>query len=514
MITVDNRNLAVALSIYVIAVLGVSALLTPLPLTIAPIMLIILHLGLLWRSTPRFALIANCFTFFAVAIMVIPLLGPYFSCLPPLPILALINKSLRKAGEADVHRRTLHRLNPTQTLLTLAEAVLWLFVIGLLLGSITLIITCSVFIAYIGIMAILALKSLFVQPVTANPIVLRAIAGSSINQTVKLACKTTGGMLFLESPYPWLTLKPSHIPLITEELTTDVRITTDLSGPLFIACSACATDCLGLIQHTFRIRPILLHVIPRARYAAWIANKYIRETKPGMLPLTSNVSANTPILGLRTGVEYYGSRPYQPGDSLKSVDWRHSVRYQQLVTKEFHELHGRPTVLLANLVAKDAEEADKLAHRIVTTSVSLAYEGIPAVLAAYDSSEVKLVTGILDPKELVSASLRLLKNIAIEKPPSRFLAYGNAAVIKADARRLRSIDSSQARALVQLLNLEYRNLVKSTVAHPTSRTLLRALAKIGKQSNVISISGRNHDAQALATQLSALSARGNTIITV
>jgi len=38
---------------------------------------------------------------------------------------------------------------------------------------------------------------------------------------------------------------------------------------------------VGLTRTTFEIEPLTLNVIPRARYADWLANKYLSGTKPG-----------------------------------------------------------------------------------------------------------------------------------------------------------------------------------------------------------------------------------------
>ena len=75
---------------------------------------------------------------------------------------------------------------------------------------------------------------------------------------------------------------------------------------------------------------------------------------------------------------------YQPGDNLKNIDWKHSVKYNELVTREFFEIQGQPVILLINLVAGDTEETDKLAYNIIVAALSLAQDGIPAALAAYD----------------------------------------------------------------------------------------------------------------------------------
>lgn len=49
------------------------------------------------------------------------------------------------------------------------------------------------------------------------------------------------------------------------------------------------------------------------------------------------------------GLEFAGLRPYQSGDDLRSLDWRHTARHGRPFTKLFHEERERPVQLLADL---------------------------------------------------------------------------------------------------------------------------------------------------------------------
>jgi uncharacterized protein (DUF58 family) len=170
-------------------------------------------------------------------------------------------------------------------------------------------------------------------------------------------------MLFLKSPYPWFRDAPNaFIPLDVGEIRIEAAVTPPLAGPAEIKLDACVIDPWGLSQIRFEISPVKLVVIPRARYADFLARKYLSGSKTGRLPLVSNVGAVRSLYGLRQGIEFYGNRMYQPGDNLKNIDWKHSVKYNELVTREFFEIQGQPVILLINLVAGDAEETDKLAY--------------------------------------------------------------------------------------------------------------------------------------------------------
>ena len=49
------------------------------------------------------------------------------------------------------------------------------------------------------------------------------------------------------------------------------------------------------------------------------------------------------------GMEYYESRPYQPGDDIRSIDWRVTARSGQTHTKVYREERERPVLLWLDL---------------------------------------------------------------------------------------------------------------------------------------------------------------------
>jgi uncharacterized protein (DUF58 family) len=74
----------------------------------------------------------------------------------------------------------------------------------------------------------------------------------------------------------------------------------------------------------------------------------------GALPLISN-SVKAQMAGghLSTfrgrGMEYHESRPYQPGDDIRSIDWRVTARRGQTHTKIYREERERPVLLWLDL---------------------------------------------------------------------------------------------------------------------------------------------------------------------
>ena len=318
----------------------------------------------------------------------------------------------------------------------------------------------------------------------------------------------------MKSPYQWLKVSPDNLSLKENQLVVKVTLTPPLSGPSIIKLKGQATDRWGLIRIRFEMGPISLNVIPRARYAAWLARKYLAETKPGPLPLISNIGTLKPLYGMRRGVEYYGSQLYQPGDSLKNIDWKHSLKYNEMITKEFTEFQGQSAIILINLSVGNAEEADKLAYNIIVTAISLAQENIPAALAVYTHQGVKLTTTTLQSQQLIRQSLQVASAIVTFVNPVKYLNPPDVARLRANINRIRLAKSKASEVLAELLQLEYRTLNSNARLNPATKALSEALAKGDKQSSIVIISHHNHDAEALAFNTFNLARKGNAVITV
>ncbi len=64
----------------------------------------------------------------------------------------------------------------------------------------------------------------------------------------------------------------------------------------------------------------------------------------------------------------------------------------ELIVKEFAGAQGQVGIIVADLTAKDAEDADKLAYNFVMSALTLATEALPSALAVYNRNEVLAVT--------------------------------------------------------------------------------------------------------------------------
>ena len=516
MINLRSWGIIVFLKIYVAGTLIVAAILSPPVLSFIPVLLLASYLFFWrWPISAIINLLTDYFIFFTIAVLLAPFVGPFFSLLISLPVLLLVTRSLEEAAESLPYRNTRYVRSPTSVGLALLLMVILALGVAILLGSLSLLLACVTIIAYFGILGTIVVRGLPVKPVEELQVQQRMVAGTEDRLYINLTTRTNiGGMLFVESPYEWLKVSPDTLSLRENKLVMEVSLSPPLSGPSIIKLKGHAIDRWGLIQTRFELEPIHLYVIPRARYAAWLAKRYLAETKPGALPLISNISALRPIHGLRRGVEYYGSQLYQPGDSLKSIDWKHSVKYNELISKEFTELHGQPAIILINLAVGNAEEADKLAYNIIVTAISLARENIPAALAVYNHEGVKVTTTILQPRQLLPQSLQVAQEIVTFSNPVRYLNPPDVTRLRANISRIRFVESKAAEVLAQLLQLEYKNLNNTARLNPATKALTEAFAKVDKQSNIVIISHRNHDAEALAFNTFSFARKGNAVISV
>jgi hypothetical protein len=511
------KNIRFILKSYTVLALIVAAVRSPLAFASIPILLLVWFLyQWRWPTSQLIDYLTQYFIFVAIALVFMPIVGLYFALLIALPQIAAIDIKLRDIGRVTVPDASSRKRSITNIGIVTLSVTIGVILIGLMVWSMTLLLACGIILVYflsIGLIIWFRLPSPAVIGETAQ---LRVIAGREAQSDVVLKrASKLKGMLFLQSRYQWCKIVPNaFIPLGANEISIKASVTPTLAGPTDIKIDGCVIDPWGLSQVRFEINLVKLVVIPRARYADWLARKYLTGAKFGWLPLISNVGSIRPQYGLRRGVEYYGNRMYQPGDSLKNIDWKHSVKYNELVSKEFFEIQAQPVIILINLVANDAEETDKLAYNIIVSSLSLAQDGIPAALAAYDDNGVILTTSSLIGQELAVRSLEIVKEIITKESATKSLNPPDVSHLRANIRRLNDTESRPAEALRDLLQIEFKSLSINAKSNPCTAALDEVMTKMNQQSTVIVISNQNHDAEALAFNLYTLTVKGNTVISV
>ncbi len=334
---------------------------------------------------------------------------------------------------------------------------------------------------------------------------LRAVAGrrseaaTSLVPATRLACSVR-----LSAPYPWVEVQPNALYLHGPAIPLGLGLTPPLAGPEVLRLEAVATDPWGLTRTRQSLDVADLHIVPRARYAAWLARLYLERTYGG--PAIVRTTGATRRPGFRGGVEFYGARIYAPGDGLRDIDWKHTAKLRKLVVKEFHAAGSQAVILLVGLEAVDADQADRLAYRLVTTALTLAREGVPIALAAYTRGGVVRVTPLLAPREAVRDALDLTRRLVRVPPIRRTLAYPSLGRLRRIHGQLNG--AKAGRRLADLIALEIRVLDRSAVVHPAARALRAAATRVGRPASVLTISTAEEHVPVLEVTLERLGALG------
>jgi uncharacterized protein (DUF58 family) len=253
-----------------------------------------------------------------------------------------------------------------------------------------------------------------------------------------------------------------------------------------------------------------LLVIPRARFAEWLARKYLEGPAISGLPIPFSSSTRS---GKRGGVEYYSNRPYELGDRLKDIDWKHSFKFQKLIVKEYREAWGLRNIVAVNLETADVEEADELAYNLIMVLLTLAQEGYPVSIAAYCRHGAAQVTPPLSPQEGLLRGLRLMGEITLSEPPQRFLAPPDLLKLRRFIEALSGLGDNLG-SLLEALKFQRQALERAAEEHPASRALCQAIHQISPPATITLLSNWGHDAEPLAVMVDRLHQRGYTFITL
>jgi uncharacterized protein (DUF58 family) len=203
------------------------------------------------------------------------------------------------------------------------------------------------------------------------------------------------------------------------------------------------------------------------------------------------------LLKPQRGIEYIESRVYQPGDTLRDIDWKHTLKLSQLIVREYQESNEQAAIITVNLSVTDAEAADNLAFNLITVALTLVRERIPSLLAVYNHEEVVLNTAIIDSTEMVNRALSLVKDIKVVKFTDRYLEPSDIAKIRRNIKQLQRTDSEPAQRLLDIFNFEHRSIEEVARNNPATLALLAATRKVSAPAMILLVSQLNHDAEAV-----------------
>lgn len=501
--------------IYLISSLLAAMLLSPLPHSAIASILLLLQVYFIYRPLGADLNLALTFsTLFIIPLTLEPAVGEWFAVLFAIPVLPLLDFSLReKAWNQDFHLSEGRK--PTTLLITLSTAIIAMLVLSLILANWALSLTSALLATYLIVVSIYVLYSVPKAPLQASYTRVRIIAGDTSNISVAIE---NGSKLALHSlftsPHLWVRLDSDRFKIERHEVRVNLALTPSLSGPSKPRLQALMTDPWGLVRMNQNLKPVEMHVIPRAKYAAWLANKFLGQGTRQISPAVTAASPSEAPIASRRGVEYLSSRPYQPGDKLKDMDWKHMCKLNELIVKEYIEAKGLSTIIAVNLTVKDAEESDKLAYNLITLALTLARTAAPTALAAYNHQGVLLTTEALEPREILKRALKLERDIVIDEPVHRFLQTPDIRRLRRTMNQLEQAKTEPAQKIADLLRFENQAIQRSAKDHPAAQAITKVTAYVHTPATIAVVSGWNHDAEALLATLDRLERQGYNPISI
>jgi hypothetical protein len=185
----------------------------------------------------------------------------------------------------------------------------------------------------------------------------------------------------------------------------------------------------------------------------------------------------------------------------------------ELIVKEFGGAQGQSVIIDADLTAKDAEDADKLAHNLVMTALTLATEALPAALAIYNHTEVLAATPPENPRETLKKTLQLTQKITITEPKEKVLEPTQIRRLRRAIGQLTQTNTESAHKLSELLKFEFEANQEAAKAHPAAQALMKAIQSTQAPAVITVASAIGYDSDVLLLTLEHLKEKGYSAVT-
>ena len=506
----------VASQAYLILILSTGIMLSPLPYSIVALFLLTLQIYSVYKPPKPGLNLAITFSTLVLAPLTLePPAGKLLSAILTVPAIPLLDKALRENAVEQPSTYLSDGRGATATAKALTTALLLTFTSSIILLNQTLMLTSMLLAAYLTSTLLYVLIRIPKKPLAESKTWCRVIVGESAKTSATIKSKAAMPLhVSLKPPHDWAQLYPSKFTLpIRGEVDVSLAVKPPLAGPSKIQIQALTIDMWGLTRTGQTLEPVELHIIPRARYAEWLARKFLEITAPGTSVMAEVPPLRASITG-RLGLEYYGSRPYQPGDRLRDLDWKHTLKFRELIVKEYAGAQGQPAIMVVNLVAGDPEEADKLAYTFITSALTLAVEGLQTALTAYNEREVVESTPLISSREALKRALKLTQKITTIKPPKRVLEPPNVIRLRRSIEQLKTLKSEPARRLAEILSFEQEALEEAARIHPASKAVETVAEICPPPATIALISLRNHDAETLPVILERMEKGGYVVMPI
>lgn len=290
---------------------------------------------------------------------------------------------------------------------------------------------------------------------------------------------------------PWVAVEPQ---LQREPSNVTVYLTViaeQEAAPLAVELQIALWDRRMLVCRSLRTTVATVVVIPRARYAEWLARSFLKGDR-GVNVVSSIETMVSPGQGSNREL-YQFHRPYQPGDPTRDVDWKRVREDGRLSVREFRTASAHQILLCVNLAAGSLAEADRLALDLVLAAVTLAREGSKVAIIWYSTPDQPVeVTEDVSGPALMRQALTHLAQITRTGGPERLLALPNPTWLERVAR------SARSPAVQRLAASEVAFVKQRAAEHPLFQVLEPRLRLQQATGSVVLLSSLRDDAEAVA----------------
>jgi len=487
--------------------LVIGSLLSDAPAATGSVVLVILYVGSLMAGWWPGFLAAAIASSLVLPVLLTPYLG-YWSLFLAVPAVGAVGHGLTNLAPALMAAQPPARraLSPLASSIGVALAAIVL--VAVVLSASALALAGTLLVLVMGAGVAIQYVRIGPRPLVAWKQEISARAGERVDVTVKPRSERSGvGGYVRLSADAGVSLRDAG-PFPLEGITqTGVSFTPLLGGPTNMVLSASVTDVLGLIHLGQSLDVARLNVVPRARVARWAAEEFLERREGGLDSgriLSGQVAG---FLAGQAGVEYLSSRMYQPGDSLLSVDWKHTARLQSLVVKTFDDGARSAGMFLVNLSATSVDESDRLVYEFLSAALTVASMSHSASLAVYDDSGDGHLSPVLDGYRLVKEVLASCADVRVVPEWRRELRPLSAQDMHSREGHVRRVGGDRASRLARLLALRQTSMRTHIEGAPAS-TLLRDAARRYRPAWCIAISAMHSDAEAVMTGLRRIARDG------
>lgn len=485
----------------------VSSLLSQAPAASASVALVVVYVVSLIAGWWLGLLAAALTSSLVLPVLLWPHIG-FWSVFLMFPTLAAVARALTGLAPTLMSTAAPARRTPSPLAQSLGMVLGAVMLLGVVPSSTVLALSAGIVLLLAAVMLLFEFVRLGPESLVAEQQELSARAGECVDIAVRFrsARRHARGYVYLSGEGDVNVRTPGPSSLQDGGGKALASLTPALGGPASVTLWASVADTLGLVHAGQRLTIAELNVIPRARVARWVVEEFLehRGGGVGMRALSGEAAG---FVASQGGVEYVSSHAYAPGDSLQSIDWKHTARLQHLVVKSFDDSAKSPGVLLVNLSVMNADEADRLVYEFLSAALTVASISQSAAVAVYNQLGDHRLSPALDGRLLVRRALEDSARVHSAPAWRRESRALSAQDMEARLARVRRARGAVAPRLAVLLDLKERSLKADIEGTPVG-ALFREAARRVEPAWCVAISPMHRDAEAVLTGLRWMERQG------